>query len=151
MGTAGALSLVNSENAVYPLIVINGDLMTRINYGRLLEFHKEQGGVATLCVKEYEHQIPYGVVAVEHGKVSLIDEKPTHKCFVNAGIYVLDESVVRTVDGNRPLAMTDLLAGLVSEDEQVNAYPIHEYWLDIGGLSEYRRATKDVELRSDSS
>ena len=151
LGTAGALSLVNSENAVYPLIVINGDLMTRINYGRLLEFHKEQGGVATLCVKEYEHQIPYGVVEVERGEVSLINEKPSHKCFVNAGIYVLDEAVVNTVDENHPLAMTDLLSSLVAGGERVNAYPIHEYWLDIGRLSEYRRATKDVELRSDSS
>lgn len=151
LGTAGALGLIDSANIEYPLLVINGDLMTRINYGRLLEFHKEQGGAVTLCVREYEHQIPYGVVAVEHGKVNLIDEKPIHKCFVNAGIYVLDEAVVREVDGHQPLAMTDLLSGLVAENEQVNAYPIHEYWLDIGRLSEYKRANKDVEFHSEKT
>ena len=151
LGTAGALGLIHSNTSVYPVVVINGDLMTRLNYGRLLEFHKEQGGLATLCVKEYEHQIPYGVVEVEQGQVSLIDEKPSYKCFVNAGIYVLDEAVVRAVDKNRPLAMTDLLSGLVGEGGQVNVYPIHEYWLDIGRLSEYGRANKDVELHSDNT
>ncbi len=151
LGTAGALGLIHSDTSVYPVVVINGDLMTRLNYGRLLEFHKEQGGLATLCVKEYEHQIPYGVVEVEQGQVSLIDEKPSYKCFVNAGIYVLDEAVVRAVDKNRPLAMTDLLSGLVGEGGQVNVYPIHEYWLDIGRLSEYGRANKDVELHSDNT
>ena len=104
-----------------------------------------------MYVTEYEHQIPYGVVEVEQGQVSLIDEKPSYKCFVNAGIYVLDEAVVRGVEKNRPLAMTDLLSGLVGEGGQVNVYPIHEYWLDIGGLSEYRRANKDVELHSDNT
>jgi len=151
LGTAGALGLIHSATSVYPVMVINGDLMTRLNYGRLLEFHKEQGGVATLCVKEYEYQIPYGVVKVERGQVSLIDEKPSHKSFVNAGIYVLDEAVVRAVDKNRPLAMTDLLSSLVAEGERVNAYPIHESWLDIGRLSEYRRANKDVEFDSDNT
>ena len=151
LGTAGALSLVNSADVVYPRMVINGDVMTRMNYGRLLAFHREQGGVATLCVKEYEHHIPYGVVEIEREQVSQINEKPLHKCFVNAGIYVLNEAVVRAVDDIRPLAMTDLLSSLVTKGERVNAYPIHEYWLDIGRLSEYRRATKDVELGPDNS
>ena len=150
LGTAGSLGLIDSASIVYPLLVINGDLMTRINYGSLLDFHKEQGGTVTLCVREYEHQIPYGVVVAEDGKVERIDETPTHKWFVNAGIYALDEAVVRAVDASRPLAMTDLLSVLVGEGKQVNVYPIHEYWLDIGRLSEYRRANKDVGLHTDN-
>ena len=151
LGTAGALSLVNSADVVYPLMVINGDLMTRMNYGHLLAFHKEQGGVATVCVREYEHQIPYGVVGLERGTVSRIDEKPSHKYFINAGIYVLDEAVVRTVDEDSPLDMTDLLSSLVAKGERVNAYPIHEYWIDIGRVSEYKRANQDVGYSLDNS
>jgi dTDP-glucose pyrophosphorylase len=151
LGTAGALGLIHSASADYPIMVINGDLMTRMNYGRLIAFHKEQGGVATVCVREYEHQIPYGVVGLERGTVSRIDEKPSHKCFINAGIYVLDEAVVRTVDEDSPLDMTDLLSSLVAKGERVNAYPIHEYWIDIGRVSEYKRANQDVGYSLDNS
>ena len=140
LGTAGALSLVNSENAVYPLIVINGDLMTRINYGRLLEFHKEQGGVATLCVKEYEHQIPYGVVEVERGEVSLINEKPSHKCFVNAGIYVLSPKIIVSLDGESYIDMPHFLEYKINQGVQVNMFPIHEHWIDIGIKSHLKEA-----------
>ncbi len=139
MGTAGSLSLL-PEKSNYPVIVMNGDLLTKINFQHLLDFHKDHGADATLCVREYDFQVPYGVVKTDHQKVYAIDEKPVHKFFVNAGIYVLNADVLSGIEKNMALDMPQLFAKLMAEKKEVAAFPIREYWLDVGRLDDLERA-----------
>jgi NDP-sugar pyrophosphorylase family protein len=95
-----------------------------------------------MCVREYDFQVPYGVVEIENYSIKAIKEKPVHKFFVNAGIYVLNKDLINKVDGKSYLDMTDFLERELNDDG-VNAFPIHEYWLDIGQIEEYEKANRD--------
>ena len=97
-----------------------------------------------MCVIEYDFQVPYGVIQKEGYRVKNIVEKPIQRFFVNAGIYVLDQSLIQRVNMNEHLDMTTLLDSSIKENDQVNMFPIHEYWMDIGRMDEYDRAQKDV-------
>jgi dTDP-glucose pyrophosphorylase len=144
LGTAGALSLLSAEPIQKPVLVMNGDLLTRLDFNQLLDYHDAHDGVATICVREHEIRIPYGVVQAVGIRVEDITEKPVKKLFINAGIYVLDPDIVK--GRSRVLAgdMPDLLRETIKTGEQVNMFPIHEYWLDIGRVEEYRQAQIDV-------
>lgn len=145
-GTAGALGLLPEDLPDLPIIVMNGDLLTKVNFEHLLQFHKESTGVATMCVREYDFQVPYGVVKADGHRIASIVEKPVHKFFVNAGIYVLDLDLVRSVDGNVSLDMPNLLERYIKNGDDVSMFPIHEYWLDIGNMPDYQRANNEVGL-----
>lgn len=138
LGTAGALGLLD-EKPGHPLIVMNGDVLTKVNFANLLEF--QQGSVATMCVREFDLKVPYGVVEIESHRIRKIVEKPVRRLFVNAGIYVLDPSV--TVPRGVRADMTDVLAGIISEGGTVTAFPVWEYWIDIGQLGDFERANSD--------
>jgi NDP-sugar pyrophosphorylase family protein len=97
-----------------------------------------------MCVREYDFQVPYGVIEIDNYKIKKIEEKPIHKFFVNAGIYVLNRSLINKVDGKSYLDMTDFLEKEL-DNEGVSAFPIHEYWLDIGQMEEYNKARRDVD------
>ena len=140
LGTAGGLSLLPKNLPELPILMMNGDLLTNINFEFLLDFHQHQKGVATMCVREYDFQVPYGVVQIEKHLVTDIVEKPVHKFFVNAGIYVLDPELVKGVGGGGYLDMPMLLEKQIEAGKRVNSFPIHEYWLDIGRMSEYESA-----------
>ena len=144
LGTAGALSLLSAESIQKPVLVMNGDLLTRLDFNQLLNYHDSHDGVATICVREHEIRIPYGVVQAAGIRVEDITEKPVKKLFINAGIYVLDPDIVK--GRSRVLAgdMPDLLRETIKTGEHVNMFPIHEYWLDIGRVEEYRQAQIDV-------
>ena len=86
MGTAGALSLLKKK-PTEPFFVMNGDLLTNVNFENMLEFHTKNSAIASMCVREYDLQVPYGVVNIEDGEIKSIEEKPIHKFFVSAGIY----------------------------------------------------------------
>ncbi|NEW08842.1 NTP transferase domain-containing protein [Paenibacillus sp. SYP-B3998] len=139
LGTAGALSLL-VEKPDHPFFVMNGDLLTKINYEQLLSFHNETNSVATMCVREYEYQIPYGVLETENHRLLSIEEKPIHKSFVNAGIYVLNPDVLKLVPQNEFYDMPDLFKKMMSEQQEVSAFPLREYWLDIGRMDDYEKA-----------
>ncbi|WP_066399561.1 nucleotidyltransferase family protein [Cytobacillus eiseniae] len=139
LGTAGALSLL-SDKPGHPFFVMNGDLLTKINYDQLLNFHNETNSAATMCVREYEYQIPYGVLATENHRLLSIEEKPIHKSFVNAGIYVLSPDVLKSVPQNEFFDMPDLFKQLMNEQQEVSAFPLREYWLDIGRMDDYEKA-----------
>lgn len=143
LGTAGALSLLPDDLSTLPVIMMNGDLLTKINFEQLLDFHEEQDGVATMCVREYDFQVPYGVVDAENYQMVGIKEKPVQRFFVNAGIYVLSQETIRSVPRDQVLDMPDLLLQQVENDQKVNIFPIHEYWLDIGRIDEFERAQSD--------
>ncbi|WP_169084609.1 nucleotidyltransferase family protein [Paenibacillus sp. PL91] len=139
LGTAGALSLI-IEKPDQPFFVMNGDLLTKVNYEQLLNFHNETNSIATMCVREYEYQIPYGVLETENHRLLSIEEKPIHKSFVNAGIYVLSPDVLKSVPQNEFYDMPDLFKKLMKQQQEVSAFPLREYWLDIGRMDDYEKA-----------
>lgn len=142
LGTAGALNLL-PEPPKSPLIVMNGDLLTKINFEQLLEFHIEQKAVATMGIREYDFRVPYGVVRLDGEQLTSIDEKPLQKFFVNAGIYVLDPSIFKDLARGRKIDMPELFRVAIERKEIVSAFPIREYWLDIGKPDDFERANFD--------
>jgi dTDP-glucose pyrophosphorylase/predicted transcriptional regulator len=139
LGTAGALSLLPEKNNG-PLIVMNGDLLTKVNFRQLLEFHSEHNAHATMCVREYDFQVPYGVVKIENHRITGIDEKPTQRFFVNAGIYVLDSQALDLIFPNTFFDMPSLFEKLIEQQKETVVFPIREYWLDIGHMADFDRA-----------
>ncbi|MCL6598714.1 MAG: nucleotidyltransferase family protein [Alicyclobacillus macrosporangiidus] len=139
MGTAGALSLIR-DRPNQPLIVMNGDLLTKVNFKQLLDFHNTHRAQATMCVREYTYQIPYGVVQIEEDRLVGIVEKPQQSCFVNAGIYVLEPDVLDLIPRDTLSDMPDLFAKLIQLGCVTAVFPIREYWLDIGLKDDFERA-----------
>ncbi|HBJ02338.1 nucleotidyltransferase family protein [Lysinibacillus sp. UBA5990] len=142
MGTAGALSLLQ-ENLNSPILVMNGDLLTQVNFEQLLQFHEETDATATMCVREYEYQIPYGVIETKGQQLISIKEKPIHRSFVNAGIYVLSPSVFEYIPQGKFYDMPDLFNQLIDEQKNVSVFPVREYWLDIGRMADFERADEE--------
>ena len=145
LGTAGALGSLDRAKVDTPLLMMNGDLLTRLDFGQLLDYHEERGGLATMCVREYDFQIPYGVVRGDGGQVAEITEKPVQKFFVNAGIYVLEPDILDQCRSKEAVDMPDLLRLAMRKGGKVNMFPIHEHWLDIGQMEEYQRAQIDAD------
>ncbi|WP_445946101.1 nucleotidyltransferase family protein [Shewanella sp.] len=145
LGTGGALGLLPAElPADLPLIMMNGDVLTKVDFQRLLEFHVESNADATMCVREYDYQIPYGVVNGEGHKISSMVEKPIQRFFVNAGIYVVSPKVFMSVGKNQVIDMPTLLEQHMIERDNILMFPIHEYWLDIGRMDDFKRAQADI-------
>lgn len=142
MGTAGALTLLPlSEQG--PILVSNGDIVTTIDFRRLLEFHWRYGGAITIAAVEYLSHIPYGVLRnVEHHVLS-IDEKPMRQDFCSAGIYVIEPHVLRLFEKQTYLDMPDMIAAVIAEGLPVHVFPILEKWFDIGGSPEFERVLID--------
>jgi dTDP-glucose pyrophosphorylase/predicted transcriptional regulator len=139
LGTAGALGLI-SDVPAEPLVVMNGDLLTNVNFENLLDYHYQHEASATVCVREYDFQVPFGVVSMDGHRVIRIEEKPVNRVFVNGGIYVLSPSCLALVQRDTPLDMPALLDRLIARNKTVAAFPIREYWLDIGRPDDLRRA-----------
>jgi len=139
LGTGGALSLL-PQKPTEPLLVLNGDVLTRVDYGRLLRFHDQHQAAATLCVREHTTQIPYGVVRMDDLHVLTLEEKPMLSHYVNAGIYLLDPALLDLVPQDRFFDMPTLLEKAMQQQHRVSAFPIHEYWLDVGHPEMLERA-----------
>lgn len=145
LGTGGALGLLpDSLSTGLPLIMMNGDVLTRVDFQRLLEFHNKNKADATMCVREYDYQIPYGVINGEGSKITSMVEKPTQRFFVNAGIYVVSPRVLKSVPKNYKIDMPTLLEQHMHERNNILMFPIHEYWLDIGRMDDFNRAQADI-------
>lgn len=138
LGTAGALALLQSADE--PTLVMNGDVLTRVDFRAMLRFHQEHEAALTVAVRPYEVQVPFGVVATDGAEVRAIEEKPLVKGFVNAGIYLLDPHVQRHVPSGRRFDMPELIEEVLTRGGRVVGFPLHEYWVDIGELEDYRRA-----------
>lgn len=143
LGTGGALGLLPHGEIDLPLFMMNGDLLTSLNPHSFLEFHQSHDAIATMCVREYEHQIPYGVITSEGAEIKSMVEKPVHRFFVNAGIYLLDPSLVKSVSSGLRIDMPTLLEQQISGGKTVNMFPIHEYWLDIGRMDDFQKAQSE--------
>jgi dTDP-glucose pyrophosphorylase/predicted transcriptional regulator len=142
LGTAGALSLM-SEIPSAPILVMNGDVLTKVNFRQLLEFHTEHKAAATMCVREYDYQVPFGVVRLDRHRILSIEEKPVQHFFVNAGIYVLEPEVLKMIPHGAHLDMPSLFELLITEEMETAVFPIREYWLDIGRIDDFERAQMD--------
>ncbi|MBU2490704.1 MAG: nucleotidyltransferase family protein [Proteobacteria bacterium] len=139
LGTGGALGLL-PERPDAPFFVMNSDLLTTVGFSKILDFHLANRAQATMCVRQYQFEVPYGVVRAAGHKLSGIDEKPVHRFFVNAGIYVLDPAVLDLVPQNEFLDMPTLFTRLMEKGGECVVFPLCEYWLDIGHREDYERA-----------
>lgn len=142
LGTAGALSLL-PRRPTGPMIVMNGDLLTSVNFRQLVDFHREQRALATMCVREYAFQVPYGVVQTDGPKLTALIEKPVHNFFVNAGVYVIEPSALDLLPKGAPFDMPQLFDRVNGSGGMASVFPIHEYWLDIGRFDDLDRAQDD--------
>ena len=143
LGTAGALSLLDKNKIKDPFFVMNGDLLTNVDFQKMLDFHVEQKVLATVGVREYDFQVPYGVVKTKNGYVTSIEEKPVHKFFVSAGMYLLEPELLDNVPVDEFYDMPTLLSSLINKEKAVSSFPIHEYWIDIGQYSDYQKANSE--------
>ena len=144
LGTAGAIGLMEPSDG--PVLVINGDILTKLDYRSVLRFHEEHQADMTVGLRHHEYTVPFGVVQVEGVSVKGVVEKPIKTFLVNAGIYLLGPLACARVPRGRRYDMTDLIQDLVDEGRTVVGFPISEYWLDIGRLEDYQQAVTDVEL-----
>jgi len=142
LGTAGALALL-PEIPSEPFLVMNADLVTAVNFRRLLDFHLEQEADATMGVREYRFQVPYGVVEMSGNRITEINEKPTQNYFVNGGIYALSPTVLRHVPDGKMYDMPTLFDAVIATEGLASAFPIHEYWIDIGQFDDLEQAQKE--------
>jgi len=142
LGTAGALSLLE-DIPKEPFFVMNADLLTNIDFENFLDFHMIQKSLATMAVRDQEYQIPYGVVTTQDSKILSIEEKPTYKYFVNAGIYLLSPEVLKYIPKDTFFDMPTLFDTLIKEQKNILSFPIHEYWLDIGRMEELQKAQNE--------
>ena len=142
-GTAGALALVQDWSQ--PLLVINGDILTRVDFRSMFDYHQEHHADLSVALREYHFQIPYGVVEMEGVYITAIKEKPSTTVFVNAGIYILSPSIQGYVTKGEFLDMPDLIKRAMADNRTVVGFPVHEYWLDIGQLAQYEQAQNDAQ------
>ena len=142
MGTAGALSLLK-ERPNEPFFVMNGDLLTNVNFEHIFNYHTLNKATATMCVREYDYEVPYGVVKMNDNKIVEISEKPVQKFFVSAGIYMLSPEILDLIPQNEFYDMPTLFEKAISKGKNVISFPIHEYWIDIGRLEEYQKANEE--------
>ncbi|MCI5123080.1 MAG: CBS domain-containing protein [Candidatus Electrothrix sp. AR5] len=142
LGTGGALSLLPYKDMSDHIIVMNGDLLTTLNFRQLLDFHKRGNGVATMTVRDYSFRIPYGVVEVDGDQFVEIVEKPAHSYFVNAGIYVIGADQLQHIPKDEFFDLPDLFVQLKEQGKDLNVFPLREEWRDIGSHHEYELANK---------
>ncbi|MEC4726563.1 nucleotidyltransferase family protein [Shewanella sp. D64] len=144
LGTGGAVGLLPKNIPQLPTIVMNGDILTKVDFQLLLKFHDENNADATMCVREYDYQIPYGVISGEGSRITDMVEKPIQRFFINAGIYVINQDIVKSVTANSYIDMPTLLEQKIAEKGEVLMFPIHEYWLDIGRMGDFQQAQVDI-------
>ena len=142
MGTAGALSLMR-DKLTESFFVMNGDLLTNINFENMMEYHLSHNSVATMGVREYDFQVPYGVVETDGVDIVSIEEKPMHQFFVSGGIYVLSPNVLKYIPENEYYDMPTLFEKVIEEKKKSISFAIPEYWLDIGRIEEFEKANNE--------
>ena len=139
MGTAGSLTLLG-ERPDEPFLVMNGDILTSVDFRQMLQFHIDNDALATMALHEYTLKVPYGVVQVAGHRLTGITEKPAHHHFINAGIYVLAPAAWDRIPKDTLFDMPELFQQLIAEGQTTVAFPIREYWLDIGQPQDLQRA-----------
>lgn len=150
-GTVASLTLLPKTERL-PVVVMNGDLVTRVNFRQLVEFHEQHGGPATMAVSEARFAVPYGVVTTNGNILASLEEKPVKSFFVNAGIYVIAPGVIEMINtpalSKHTINMNNLFSMLLSraKDEQdaPRVFPLREYWIDVGRVEDLDQAQRDM-------
>jgi dTDP-glucose pyrophosphorylase len=143
MGTAGALGLLKVPPSM-PFLVSNADLVARVDYADMLNRHAAMEACATMAVREYEFQIPFGVIDEQKGIISGIREKPVHRSMVCAGIYVMSPEVLSFIAPDKYLDMPDVFEEIIRSGRRAASYAVRGYWLDIGRIADYQKANQDL-------
>jgi NDP-sugar pyrophosphorylase family protein len=144
LGTGGALGLLPKNIGNLPLIVINGDILTDLDFTELIDFHSRANVDATMCLREVETAVAYGVVSVDRSRVSGMVEKPVYRHLINTGIYVLSHECVNAVEQGVNIDLPTLLEKRMKKDYEVGAYKFFGKWIDIGKMEDYSRAQEEV-------
>ncbi|KZR85007.1 D-glycero-alpha-D-manno-heptose 1-phosphate guanylyltransferase [Synechococcus sp. MIT S9504] len=142
LGTAGSLQLL-PVSLTKPFLVLNGDVLTRLDFSHLLNFHTEHRAQASLCVREQELTVPFGVVQTKGIELAGFEEKPTYRHQVNAGVYVIDPQLLTLLPPNQFTDMPSLLKAAQEVGHRVAVCPIHEYWLDVGRPETLQQAHRE--------
>ena len=142
LGTAGALSLL-PQRPTQPFFVMNGDLLTTVNFEQMLKYHHEHQAFSTVCVHEHSITVPFGVVDFDDHRLIGIREKPTQKFFVNAGVYLLDPGVLDHLEVNEVVDMPTLIERTIANGKPSVGFPVREYWIDVGRLDDLQRASDE--------
>jgi len=148
MGTAGALTLIK-QIPQKPVLLINGDVFTNSNFNSLLEYHMQSEADLTVATTNYTIEIPYGVIHIDNQQVKGIEEKPTQMFLCNAGIYCISPLAFKSISEHKLRNITELFKILIANGSKISAFPIHEYWIDIGtpeDLDKAREIYKDKFL-----
>ena len=145
MGTAGALSFLRKKPKD-PFFVINGDLLTNLDFEKMLDYHTKHNSRATMGIREYNIDSPYGEVKLINEKISSIEEKPKHKFFVNAGVYILDPKCINLIP-KKFYDMPSLFKKIIAKNYKTISFPLGEYWLDIGRVNDYKKANLDYDSK----
>lgn len=141
LGTAGALSLLTTPLSE-AFLVTNGDVLTDIRYGGILDFHQAKQCKATMAIRPHDYQNPFGVVQINGFEITSYEEKPIFRNYINTGVYVLDPSCLKLLKRSQPCDMPALFEIMLKNTERVGAYPVHECWLDVGSPADYQEAEK---------
>ena len=143
LGTIGAISLLRDKNIGFPFIVMNGDILTRVNHRKLLDFHKKSGNLLTVCLANYQYNVPYGVMEVVNENIIGINEKPIYSFYINAGIYCMSPELIDFIPQDECYDINMLINQLRSKKIPVGSFVIDEYWKDIGNPEDYFAANQD--------
>lgn len=144
LGTAGSIILAaNKLNK--PFIVINGDILTGVDFDCFLNHHIDNGFKITAGVRNYEIKVPYGVMVAENSLIKSVEEKPEYTFYINSGIYAVDPEVIKYIPKNQSYNMTDLINDAAKDNYKSGIYQITEYWTDIGQIEDYKRANEDIK------
>ena len=144
LGTAGALSLL-PERPRRPFFVMNGDLLTTVNFDQMLKYHHAHQAFSTVCVREHSITVPFGVIDFDDHRLLGIREKPTQKFFVNAGVYLLDPGVLDHLSANEAVDMPTLIERTIAAGKPSVVFPLREYWIDVGRLDDLQRASDEFQ------
>ncbi len=145
LGTGGALGLLPHDVIELPLIMMNGDVLTNLDFTKMLQHHLDSDCDATMCVREYGYQVPFGVVESKNDLITTMKEKPLYQYHVNAGIYILSSDLIKSIKKGSRIDMPTVLEHRINQSFKVGVYTSHDYWLDIGRNADYQRAQIDVK------
>lgn len=147
LGTAGSLNLM-TEQPDHPMIVMNGDLLTSVDFAKMLAFHQAKSAAVTMGVRDHRVEIPYGVIECDGAFLTRILEKPSTDYLINAGVYVIEPWVINLVEEGRRFDMTDVCEAVIANGSPVGVYRIEEYWRDIGQITDLRIAQSEIDAIS---
>jgi NDP-sugar pyrophosphorylase family protein len=144
LGTAGSLRDV-VRLGEEPFLLMNGDILTRLNYSKMYDFHRKQGTLMTVGLTRVKQRLSFGVIETNGraDRVKYISEKPTQDYLINAGIYVLEPQAVKHLPPSGPCDVPELIDRIMSSGEEVASYLIEDYWLDVGNNDNLEKARKD--------